>query len=456
MSNRFTGDLKFIGLSEDSEHLIVSSPNGENYRLRITPMVRAAVRVDRSAMEAAKAEHDGTLPPREIQMRIRSGMTAQEISEKSNVSLELVQRYEGPVLAERQYMAETAQKSRLSSEPDAPTLGHIVLDRLASRGVNTLDLYWDAYKTAAHGWIVSVTFDLDSDIRVARWTYKQSAKQVTAIDEESKWLSETRIADEPIPRRRLSAVRSGVFDFEASDEQSTISPVLQNKPKVSTSSTPALNSVGSETEALLEKLDSVRGTRNHVSLSTPSRSEENAVMGTVHSLPVDSSKEVDVVFDAESSPAEENTLQRPASNPQSAHTDEADNLHSNNEQWAPEHTPLTSAISALTLSESGTSPEPLTRLNSDHNSTSTVNANSRHSLSPRSALSPKSAPDPRDIYGPLPTPSKGIELPQPDAQDLFGEENPGKQAAQTSRRGKSKGRSPMPSWDEIMFGSRPE
>ncbi len=132
MSNRFAGDLKFVGLSQDGEHLIVVAPSGDEFRLRVTPMVRAAVRLDRSAMEAAKADHEGTLPPREIQTQIRAGRTAQEISDSAHVPLELVQRYEGPVLAERAYMAEQAQKTTLSAEPGSPTLGEITIDRLAA------------------------------------------------------------------------------------------------------------------------------------------------------------------------------------------------------------------------------------------------------------------------------------------------------------------------------------
>lgn len=437
MSNQFAGDLKFIGLSEDSEHLIVSTANGDHYRLRVTPMVRAAVRVDRSAMEAAKAEHDGTLPPREIQMRIRSGMTAQEISEKSNVPLELVQRYEGPVLAERQYVADTAQKARLSPEPDAPTLGQIVLDRLAARGVNTLDLYWDAYKTAAHGWIVSVTFDLESDIRVARWTYKQSAKQVVAIDQESKWLSETRISDEPIPRRRLSAVRSGVFDFEA---HAPSTPSVASTPASPvTSSIPALNTGRSETEDLLEKLDNARGTRVQVFSADSHGKLENSTVGTVHAFPTEDPVEADLVFDSEVSHADELTVRRATTEPSSS--------DSSNEQWAPEHPPMTSAISAIQLAESGLKPTPLTSLNTGQPTGRAPQ---------RSAPSTRSAPDPRDIYGPLPTPSKGIELPKPESKDLFGDDVSEKDLTQASRKNKGKGRSPMPSWDEIMFGSKPE
>ncbi|WP_253257382.1 septation protein SepH, partial [Arthrobacter sp. Hiyo1] len=49
-------------------------------------------------------------PPRDIQSRIRSGATAAEVAELSGMPLANVQRYEGPVLAEREYIAQQARK----------------------------------------------------------------------------------------------------------------------------------------------------------------------------------------------------------------------------------------------------------------------------------------------------------------------------------------------------------
>ncbi len=424
MHNKFAGDLKFIGLSEDSEQLIVVAPNGEQYRLRITPMLRAAIRLDRSAMEAAKADHEGALPPREIQARIRSGLTAQEISAKSNVPLEYVHRYEGPVLAERQFVAENAQKVRLSSEPDSPTLGQIVIDRLASRKVNTLDLAWDAYKSAGHGWIVTVTFDLDNDIRVARWMYKASAKTVTAIDEDSKWLSETRISDEPIPRRHLAAVQEAVFDIEAV----TTRPV-----------TPSAPSPSGATEDILDRLNSVRGTRTPVALDgnavepTPLRHAEGRVYSlprSPHRTPGGSDVVYDQVAEPDTTPASAHSAVSSLSAlsaPDAADADGPDRTPSeettrrNPSPWAPEgRAPMTSALSALSSAQLSGAPA---LLSNDQGSERETRTN---------------------------------EPTAEDDRDLLGEQIDTKHLSATAKKSKNRGRSPMPTWDEIMFGAKPE
>ncbi len=426
MHNNFAGDLKFIGLSEDSEQLIVVAPNGEHYRLRITPMLRAAIRLDRAGMEAAKADHEGALPPREIQARIRSGMTAQEIAAKSNVPLEYVHRYDGPVLAERQFVAENAQKVRLSPESDSPTLGQIVIDRLASRKVNTMDLAWDAYKSAGHGWIVTVTFDMDNDIRVARWMYKSSSKSVTAIDEDSKWLSETRISDEPIPRRHLAAVQEAVFDFEA------VTP----RPL-----TPSAASPSGATEDLLDRLNSVRGTRTPIAFDgnavepTPLRHTEGKVYSLPHTpdrTPSGSDVVYDQVSEQDTTPASAHSavsslsaLSAPdvadaASPLRRDITPSEETVRRNSSTWAPQdRAPMTSALSALSSAEPSNAPALLS-----------------------------------DDQGP--GPSTPTDAPAEDDRDLLGEHIDAKHLSATAKKSKNKGRSPMPTWDEIMFGAKPE
>lgn len=448
MSNRFAGDLKFVGLSQDGEHLIVVAPSGDEFRLRVTPMVRAAVRLDRSAMEAAKADHEGTLPPREIQTQIRAGRTAQEISDSAHVPLELVQRYEGPVLAERAYMAEQAQKTTLSAEPGSPTLGEITIDRLAARGVNTLDIIWDAYKTAGHGWIVSVTFDVDSDIRVARWTYKASTKSITAIDDDARWLSETRIADEPIPRRHLSAVRGEVFDFEKDSGE----PTRPDSSMVDTSQV--------HTEALLERLNSARGTRKHsgypIGSSAVSPVQANNVVA-LSGRSGDGQEDTDLVFDAvspASTVGDENAQASIETGRHSAPTSSsANSAPDGSNVIAQSDTAVRASRSignALTPSES-------------HSETINENAgivSPEHVVNGRSQWAPHdsqitpmtSALSALSSAGGTPT----EQNEQVHGTDLFGEDMSAKQANQQTKKPRANGRNPMPTWDEIMFGAKPE
>ncbi len=208
------GELELVGLHEDGEHLVLSGPDGQRFRLRIDEPLRAAVRRDRPQLEQLRAERAGTLSPREIQARIRAGATAQEVADSAGLPVEAVRRYEGPVLAEREYIAEQARAAHVGHENGSPALGDLVTDRLAARGVDVGTLGWDAARDGSSPWTVVAHFVVAGEAREARWTFDASAHALAALDDEARWLSETEL-DEPVGRRHLAAVRDVVFDFRA-------------------------------------------------------------------------------------------------------------------------------------------------------------------------------------------------------------------------------------------------
>jgi hypothetical protein len=243
------GELELVGLHDDGEHLILAAPDGKQYRLRIDEPLRAAVRRDRPQLEQLRAEQASALAPREIQTRIRAGATAQEVAESAGLPLAAVRRYEGPVLAEREYVAELARDAAVRHEPGAPTLGDLVTDRLAARGVDVSTLSWDAAREGSLPWTVIARFEVGEEPREAHWSFDPSARALTALEDEARWLSETEL-DEPVARRHLAAVRDVVFDLPAGMPQPA-------EPE----STPA-----DRTGAMLDDLRARRGHRQPIEL----------------------------------------------------------------------------------------------------------------------------------------------------------------------------------------------
>lgn len=205
-------ELTLVGLDEDGEHVVLEGPDGQRFRVRIDDALRAAVRRDRPQLEQVRADLAG-VSPREIQSRIRAGATADEVAEDSGMPVEIVRRYDGPVLAEREYVAEQARATRIGHESGAPVLGDLVTDRLATRDVAPTAISWDAYRTGTSPWTVEVRFEVGGAQRSARWTYDAANRRVRALDDEARWLSETELVDEPIPRgpRHLTAVRDAAI-----------------------------------------------------------------------------------------------------------------------------------------------------------------------------------------------------------------------------------------------------
>ncbi|MGO1315810.1 MAG: septation protein SepH [Cellulomonadaceae bacterium] len=212
-------DLELVGFDEDGEHLVLAAPGGARFRLRIDDELRAAVRRDRPRLEHLRASGAGSLPPREIQARVRAGLSAQEIAESAGIGIEQVRRYEGPVLAEREFIASRAQRTQVGRESDAPVLGELVTDRLAAREVAPESLVWDAFRPSDGPWTVRVDFDVAGSAKTATWSFDPATHALKALDDESRWLSETEVPDEVVPRRHLAPVRSQVFDVEAHREE---------------------------------------------------------------------------------------------------------------------------------------------------------------------------------------------------------------------------------------------
>jgi hypothetical protein len=216
-------DLTLVGVHEDGEHLLLVDGTGARHRLKVDEALRAAVRRDRARLGQLQIESEGRLRPREIQARIRSGETAEEVAAAAGVPIEHVRRYEGPVLAEREFVASQARQVRVrrgaaggsgGAAPGAATLGEIVADRLSQREVDPEDAVWDAWRADDGSWCLVLTFSAGNKQREARWTYDAGVRHVAPLDDEARWLTE----DEPpqTQQRRLSPVRDRVYDVEAS------------------------------------------------------------------------------------------------------------------------------------------------------------------------------------------------------------------------------------------------
>lgn len=204
-------ELQLESLHADGEHLVLVDGEGQRYLLVIDEPLRVAVRRDRPHLEALRAAERSPLSPREIQARIRAGASVEEVAAAGGVALEAVRRFEGPVQAERTWIVQQTRALAIGHEVGAPTLGDLVLDRLAARGVES-EAEWDALRRAGEPWEVSVTFTAGGAVRRAAWHVDLQARSITALDDESRWLSETDLTT----RRPRGATP---FDVEADEHR---------------------------------------------------------------------------------------------------------------------------------------------------------------------------------------------------------------------------------------------
>jgi len=153
-------DLRLVGLSEDGTRLVMELPSGEQFGLPVDERVHAALRGDRARLGQLQIEMESRLRPRDIQARIRAGHTLEEVADEAGISVERVLRYAGPVLHEREHMAQLAAKAgvRRDDHGAVQLLGELVGDRLEQRGVPRDALTWDAWRRDDGGWEVRLDY----------------------------------------------------------------------------------------------------------------------------------------------------------------------------------------------------------------------------------------------------------------------------------------------------------
>ncbi|NHC13829.1 septation protein SepH [Motilibacter deserti] len=200
-------DLRLVTVSDDGASLILADEKGEQYALPVDEALTAAVRGDRSRLGQLQID-TGELRPREIQTRVRAGESPEALSTETGVALERVRRYAGPVLAERQHVAEMAQRAaaRRVGAPEGPAsvLVDVVTGRLEAAGVDLRSLRWDAWRREDGRWTVEAAHATAHAVALAagagpsrgRFTFDAATRAVSPDDEHARWL----LGEEPVRR----------------------------------------------------------------------------------------------------------------------------------------------------------------------------------------------------------------------------------------------------------------
>lgn len=211
-------DLRLVGVHEDGLHLLLSDSDGGRYRVPLDEPLRAAVRRDRPHLGQLQIEIEGGMRPREVQALIRSGLSTQEVADRSGWTPEKVRRYEGPILAEREYIAGLAQQVRMRDRTGGgqSSLAQRVNERLRGRGVDPSVALWDAGRNDDGQWQVRVLFPAGGRERTANWWFDMEGRSVVPSDDEARWLSEdSEEVDGPIPHGQAFGGPSKVYDVDA-------------------------------------------------------------------------------------------------------------------------------------------------------------------------------------------------------------------------------------------------
>jgi hypothetical protein len=164
---------------------------------------------------------DSMLRPRDIQARIRAGETPEAVAAAAKTTLEKVMPYAAPVLAEREHVAQRAQRSSIRRPAgDAPhqgrTLAEAITNHLHGRNIDPEIVAWDAWRREDGRWALTGRFSVQGRDGLAELTFDQPGNFVVIDNDDARWL----VGDVPDPvsapapaepesgARRLSSVPS--------------------------------------------------------------------------------------------------------------------------------------------------------------------------------------------------------------------------------------------------------
>ncbi|CAN5583121.1 septation protein SepH [soil metagenome] len=215
--------LTFAGVTDDGARLLLLDEHGGEHSLEITPRLRAALRGDAPRTGQLEIKMDSTLRPRDIQARIRAGETAEAVAEAARTTVEKILPFVGPVLAERQHVAERAQRAnvrRPTGDSGGATrgLGDAVDAHLRSCNIDPSDTEWDAWRREDGRWSVSGTFAATLRSGTARFTFDMPGNYVVLENEDARWLVGESVASPAPARDDLQGARQRRLTAVAEDE----------------------------------------------------------------------------------------------------------------------------------------------------------------------------------------------------------------------------------------------
>lgn len=267
-------DLRVIAL--ENGVLTAAADDGTRYRITIDDETQAKLR-RRSPVNAAERK----VGPREIQSHIRAGMSAQDVADLTGAELDYVERFEGPVLAEREFIVTASRSVPVNTAADVEplggsTFGSAIDERLDELGAS--DIAWASWKDPESGWVVKLTFTANSVSHDARWQFDPKKSTLAPTNSDATTLSQQgELPGSLIPRLRAvtdtkspdtSRFDSGAFTDEQLSQRDT-SPYGEAIPFMRSGISPAaVNRDAAEdasgvghTADLLEALRRRRGER---------------------------------------------------------------------------------------------------------------------------------------------------------------------------------------------------
>jgi DUF3071 family protein len=213
--------LTLAGVSDDGKRLRLVDEDGNEHTVTIDERLRAALRG--GSPRRLENKMDSALRPRDIQARIRAGETPEAVAQVAQTSVDKIMAFAAPVLAERQHVADRAQRSSVrrgegSAPHGARTLGDAVATHLRALNVDPESVEWDAWRREDGRWAMTGSYSSSERSGTAELTFDAPGNYVTLDNEDARWLVGEAVAAAPEPRDDLQRARQRRLDAVGDDQ----------------------------------------------------------------------------------------------------------------------------------------------------------------------------------------------------------------------------------------------
>lgn len=402
-------ELRFV--RREDQALIVANEADEEFRLVVDDAVLSELR------HLSKRERDTSrVRPREIQALIRGGKTRAQVATLTGLDELDIERYEEPVLAERRYILELAQAVPVRTDVNDETdqrFGEVISERLIGLGSDASE--WSSWRDEESGWMISLEFISHDVTHRAVWSFAHRKGTLSPLNPDAVTLSKQGdVGDRLIPKLRAvdSSEQSGRFDSGAFDDaQLPLDIDVDGSAEAESDATPVPHDAPAPSVA-------------DVNAEYERRREiDHRAINTNDSEPADLSQTADLL-DA--------LRKRRGEREQSARTAETTSH------------PAGSEISAED------SPDPSPASTSQDSSPRSIWSASGVNGSPRGRGSRDTPPAIVSVSEDPSEAEVGSTPSEPEASEPVKSDD----SKADTDRGARKGRASIPSWDDILFGTR--
>ena len=214
-------------LRREENALILANELGEEFRFIVDEAAASEVRqISKRSM--------GTLSirPREIQSRLRSGKSRAEVAAETGLDEADVERFEEPVRAEQRYMLDLAHALPVRTEPsvdassqvDEQRFGEVIAERLI--GLGSQESVWRSWRDENAGWLIGLVFNTSDGEHDAIWGFDHRKRVLTPVSPDATNLSKAGdVGDRLIPKlRAVDNEQRERFDSDAFDPNALLNP----------------------------------------------------------------------------------------------------------------------------------------------------------------------------------------------------------------------------------------